>query len=190
MSQFTIAILALGANQPFEGMPPKETLIRAMNAFPAAGLARPKMSQLYVTPCFPSGAGPDYVNAAALLQVEENVTAKGLLSRLHEIEAMFGRQRLQRWGMRTLDIDLLAFGNAILPDQATHTEWRNLDPASQINRTPDQLILPHPRLQDRAFVLLPLAEIAPHWRHPLLNKSVMEMLAEIPADDLAEIHPL
>ena len=118
------------------------------------------------------------------------MTAPELLSRLHQVEAMFGRERKQRWGMRTLDIDLLALGDVVLPDTATQTQWRNLDAALQARETPDDLILPHPRLQDRAFVLVPLAEVAPDWRHPMLNLTVLQMMAALPAADLAEMRPL
>ncbi len=118
------------------------------------------------------------------------MSAAELLSRLHKIEANFGRQRTQRWGMRTLDIDLLALGDAVLPDAATQTRWRNLEPRLQATQTPTDLILPHPRMQDRAFVLVPLADVAPEWRHPLLHLTVTEMLAALPATDVAEMHPL
>ena len=190
MLQSQIALLAFGANQPFEGHLPKHTLQMAISAFSDVGLQQPKVSRFFATPCFPAGAGPDYVNAAALLVVEGAGSARGLLSCLHRIEAMFGRERTQRWGMRSLDIDLLAFGDMILPDAATQTLWRNLDPAVQINKTPEELILPHPRLQDRAFVLAPLADVAPDWRHPVLHKTVRQMLADLPAADLAELRPL
>ena len=119
-----------------------------------------------------------------------DLTAQDLLSRLHTIEAKFGRERAQRWGMRSLDIDLLALGDTVLPDVATQTRWRHLDPAAQASEAPTGPILPHPRLQDRAFVLVPLADVAPDWRHPLLGLTVIQMLAALPADDLGEIHPI
>lgn len=190
MRHFQTALIAFGANLPFDNRSPVLTLRSAINSFSKVNLAAPSVSRFFATPCFPSGAGPDYVNAAALLQVEPAMTAPELLSRLHQVEAMFGRERKQRWGMRTLDIDLLALGDVVLPDTATQTQWRNLDAALQARETPDDLILPHPRLQDRAFVLVPLAEVAPDWRHPLLNLTVLQMMAALPAADLAEMRPL
>ena len=187
---FQTALIALGANLPFDDRSPLDTLRSAINTFPKVNLAMPSVSRFFATPCFPPGAGPDYVNAAALLQVEPQVTAMELLSRLHQVEAMFGRERKQRWGMRTLDIDLLALGDLVLPDVATQTKWRNLDPTLQAHETPADLILPHPRLQDRAFVLVPLAEVAPDWCHPLLNLTVAQMVAALPAVDLTEMRPL
>ena len=188
--QFRIALIALGANLPFAGRTPHQTLQLALKSFPDVNLPVPSVSRIFATPCFPAGAGPDYVNAAALLQVEETTSAKDLLSRLHQVEAMFGRQRAQRWGMRTLDIDLLALDDVVLPDVATQTQWRALDPALQATQTPDDLILPHPRMQDRAFVLLPLNDVAPDWRHPVLNQTISQLLAAIPARDLVEMRPL
>ena len=185
-----VALLAFGANLPFDGMTPDQTVHAAVSSFPSVNLAPPELSRLFATPCFPAGAGPDYVNAAALLQVDQSLSAKMLLARLHQLENMFGRQRNARWGMRTLDIDLLAFGDLILPDEATQAYWRNLDPALQARAAPDQLILPHPRLQDRAFVLVPLADVAPNWRHPLLHLTVAQMVAALPAGDLSEMRPL
>ena len=92
--------------------------------------------------------------------------------------------------MRTLDIDLLAMGDSVLPDAETHDRWRSLPAEAQIRSTPDQLILPHPRLQDRAFVLVPLADVAPDWVHPRTGQSVRQMLAALPQSDREAVKPL
>ena len=98
--------------------------------------------------------------------------------------------REQRWGMRTLDIDLLALGDSVLPDAQTQDAWRDLAPETQARLAPDRLILPHPRLQDRAFVLVPLADVAPDWRHPRLGLTVRQMLEALPAADREAVKPL
>jgi 2-amino-4-hydroxy-6-hydroxymethyldihydropteridine diphosphokinase len=183
MGKSVQALVAFGANLPFEGEPPSATIQRAFKALAEEGLTVLAFSRLYATPCFPAGAGPDYVNAAARLEIGPDVDATSILQRLHRVEAHFGRKREQRWGMRTLDIDLVALGDSVLPDAATQDAWRHLAPETQVRTTPDRLILPHPRLQDRAFVLVPLADVAPDWVHPRLGLTVRQMLAALPKAD-------
>lgn len=184
------ALIALGANLPHNGRPPEDTLFQACAALESAGLGPLLRSRLFATPCFPAGAGPDYVNAAAVVTVPDGWDAGRLLACLHDIEDLHGRQRVQRWGMRTLDLDLLAWDDAVLPDLATLRYWMDLPSAEQSDRTPDRLVLPHPRIQDRAFVLVPLLDVAPHWRHPVTGRTVEEMAARLPQADRAEVRPL
>ena len=154
------------------------------------GLPVATQSRLYRTPCFPRGAGPDYVNAAAGLTRRHDMTGEEVLAILHRVERAHGRARARRWAGRTLDLDLLALGGSVLPDAQTQAHWRNLPFRDQLRLAPDGLVLPHPRLQDRAFVLVPLAEVAPDWVHPLTGLSVMQMLALRPADEVATVTPL
>lgn len=115
-----------------------------------------------------------------------------MLRELHRIEACFGRSRADgvRWQARPLDLDLIACGDLVLPDAKTQTEWRDLPPDQQSRIAPEQLILPHPRMQDRGFVLAPLAEIAPDWRHPLTGQTVVQMLAALDPADWADMQRL
>lgn len=184
------ALVALGGNLSHEGAASKDVILSAVAEFEYENLPITRLSPLYETPCFPAGAGPNYVNAAAVVTLRHNQTPAEALAALHRIEARFGRVRQQRWGMRTLDIDLLAVGQTILPNREIFLHWRDLPPSEQRSQVPQQLILPHPRLHERGFVLVPLADVAPDWRHPVLGQSVAEMLAALPEAERAEIVPI
>ncbi|KOP23162.1 2-amino-4-hydroxy-6-hydroxymethyldihydropteridine pyrophosphokinase [Hapalosiphon sp. MRB220] len=108
---------------------------------------------------------PDYLNGCVILQVE--IAPYLLLATLLEIETKFGRVRKERWGPRTLDLDLLLYDDLILD-------------------TP-KLQIPHPRMRERAFVLVPLAEIAPNWVDPVSGRSILELRKDI---DCSEVHLL
>lgn len=181
------ALIALGGNLPWAGSGPLQTIIDAQKALCDAFDGPLRASRLFRTPAFPPGSGPDYVNAAVLVTLRHNADAEEVLAKLHHIEARFGRERSQRWGMRSLDLDLLALDDTIHPDPATWWHWHDLPPDQQTRHTPTGLILPHPRLQDRAFVLVPLADVAPHWRHPVLGLTVVQMRDALPAAMLQEV---
>jgi len=182
----TTVLIALGSNLPSPEGSPAETVAAALTALGALGGAITP-SRLWKSPAWPPG-GPPYVNAAARL--ETALPPETLLERLHGIEATFGRRRGDRWAARTLDLDLIAWGGAVRPDAETQEAWRSLDPERQGREAPATLILPHPRMQDRGFVLRPLAEVAPEWRHPLTGRTVREMLATLPAAALDGVEPL
>lgn len=108
---------------------------------------------------------PDYVNGCVILETE--LEPLELLAKLQQIETEFGRVRHQKWDARTLDLDIL-----LIDDVVFQTET---------------LEVPHPRMRDRAFVLVPLAEIAPDWKHPRLNCSIAELLQSIDASDVKKL---
>lgn len=182
-------LIALGSNVASSRGEPVETLRAALAALGESGLAVARASRIYASPAFPAGSGPDYANAVARIDPAGR-SPEAVLALLHAVEAAFDRRREARWGPRTLDLDLLAAGAEVRPDPAGWRAWRELDLAAQRARAPDRLILPHPRIEDRAFVLVPLAEVAPGWRHPLTGATVEAMLAARPAAERAAIRPL
>lgn len=181
-------LIALGSNVAGALRSPEETLADALAALDGESVTVTSISRFYLSPFVPAGGGPDVVNAAAAIRTA--LAPEALLARLHAIEAESGRERGRRWSSRRLDLDLLDLGGAILPDAETQAYWRCLAPGLQARIAPERLILPHPRLQDRAFVLVPLCDIAPDWRHPVLGQSARDMLASLPEVDRAGITPI
>lgn len=115
---------------------------------------------------------PDYINGCAILTVEKTQatltqTAETLMQTLLNVEAQFGRVRRERWGPRTLDLDLLLFEDLIL-------------------KTPT-LEIPHPRMRERAFVLVPLAEIVPHWIDPVTGKDITQLIESVDCSGVSKI---
>ncbi|WP_093150740.1 2-amino-4-hydroxy-6-hydroxymethyldihydropteridine diphosphokinase [Aliiruegeria lutimaris] len=181
-------MIALGSNVASTTLSSGGLVKAAFSAVENDSVRLVSASRLYATPCVPEGAGPDYVNAVAV--VETDLSAEALLARLHEIEKEFERRREGRWASRTLDLDLLDHGGHVAPNLETWQQWHDLPFEQQKTLFPDCMILPHPRIQDRAFVLVPLVEIAPDWRHPVLRRSARELLAELTEDQLAGIRAI
>lgn len=189
MFNHKFSLVALGANLPSAIGDVGETLrmaARILHEKPENTITA--FSRFWRTPAIPAGSGPEFVNGAIILRT--TLSANDLLTQLHETEAQLGRDRSTgRWSARVLDLDLIGYENLILPDPDTHKQWVKLSMERQLIVAPDNLILPHPRLQDRGFVLAPLAEIAPDWVHPVTGRSVTEMLANLPASEIAGIKP-
>ncbi|MFK7746058.1 MAG: 2-amino-4-hydroxy-6-hydroxymethyldihydropteridine diphosphokinase [Roseobacter sp.] len=171
-------VIALGTNQSNGQGDLREILHDAVSCIARdVGVIR-ATSRHFRTAAFPAGSGPDFVNAA--VAVESGLGPMAILEKLHDIEALFSRDRSTRWGQRTLDLDLLAVGDQVLPDTGTYKMWADLPIEVQMSTAPDGLILPHPRLHERGFVLIPMLDVAPDWVHPVLGMSVAEMCAALP----------
>lgn len=180
------ASIALGANLPSERDSIAGTLSSALKTLAIdSRVSLLKTSRWYRSPAFPTGSGPDFVNGAALIETE--LTPRQLLELLHNIESKLGRQRSKRWAPRICDLDLLFVEDAVLPDIDTLEKWMKIDLGKAQTVTPPHLILPHPRLHERAFVLVPLNDVSPNWRHPLLGATVREMLSALPPEDVAKL---
>ncbi|MDF1803801.1 2-amino-4-hydroxy-6-hydroxymethyldihydropteridine diphosphokinase [Thalassovita sp.] len=181
-------VLALGSNQTFENVAPAELLGMALESLALKGVIVLRQSRFFHTPCFPVGAGPDYVNAVVVVQTD--LAPTDLLTVLHQVEAGLGRERNRRWAARTVDIDLVAYGQRVLPDVAGFELWHNLPPERQQQDAPKELILPHPRMHERAFVLVPMMDVAPDWHHPVLGQSVRQFCAALSEDAIKEVRPV
>ncbi|AMR32086.1 2-amino-4-hydroxy-6-hydroxymethyldihydropteridine pyrophosphokinase [Mucilaginibacter sp. PAMC 26640] len=120
-----------------------------------------KLSSVYETQSWGKTNLPDYLNQVILLQT--SLTARALLNKILAIETELGRLREEKWGSRTIDIDILFYGDDVVNEPG--------------------LIIPHPELHNRSFTLAPLAEIAPELVHPLLNSSILTLKLAL-KDDL------
>jgi len=164
-----VIYVGLGANLPHPAHgTPAATLAAALNALESPDVRVNRRSRFYQTAPVPLSDQPWYVNAVA--EIETAWPADRLLGRLHAVEAEFGRVRRARLEPRVVDLDLLTYGAQVAPG-----DERSGAP-----------ILPHPRMHQRAFVLLPLAELAPDWRHPRLGLGIGDLIARLDADQIVE----
>ena len=159
-------LVGIGANLPHPRHgPPRATCAAAVDAMAAAGLRVVRRSRWYRSAPVPPSAQPWFVNG--VVEIATSLEPEPLLALLHRIEADFGRRRGAPGAARILDLDLLAYGDRVSgPGAPVH--------------------LPHPRLHERAFVLRPLLDVAPQWRHPMLSRTAAELAAALPADQMAE----
>lgn len=146
--------IALGGNLG-NSMQTLEQAIASLQAHPA--LEVQQVSPWYETAPVGGPPQPNYLNGCATLQTA--LAPEALLQVLLHIEQQFGRVRRERWGPRSLDLDLLFYGQQVINSPA--------------------LTVPHPRMRDRAFVLVPLAAIAPQWRDPVTHQTVAQLCGRV-----------
>jgi 2-amino-4-hydroxy-6-hydroxymethyldihydropteridine diphosphokinase len=157
-----LILIGLGANLPSSHGEPPATLRAALARLDEAGVKTLLLSRFWHSAPVPLSDQPWYVNAVAA--IDTALSSDRLLALLHEVEAEFGRVRGVVNAPRLIDLDLLAYGREVRNDGAP--------------------VLPHPRLTERAFVLLPLCDIAPGWRHPD-GRSLDTLIAALEADQIA-----
>lgn len=159
--------VGVGANLTHERYgAPQQTLLAALDELLYRGVQIHRLSPWYRTAPVPPSGQPWYVNAVA--EVASDLSADALLAELHAVEAEFGRRRTVPNAARPIDLDLLDYHGEIAPGG------------------PGRATLPHPRMIGRAFVLRPLADLAPGWRHPVTGQPIAELLAALPPDQVAE----
>jgi 2-amino-4-hydroxy-6-hydroxymethyldihydropteridine diphosphokinase len=160
-------LIAVGANLPSpEFGLPRGTCEAALKELSQRRLHIVRRSRWFETAPIPASDQPWYVNGVAA--VATDLSPEDLLTLLHDVERRFGRQRRELNAARILDLDIAAYGDLV----------RNDPPP----------ILPHPRMHERAFVLLPLADVAPDWRHPADGRPLSELIRALPPGQL--IRPL
>ncbi|MCF3629141.1 2-amino-4-hydroxy-6-hydroxymethyldihydropteridine diphosphokinase [Thalassospiraceae bacterium LMO-SO8] len=160
-------VIGVGGNLPTaEFGPPRATCGAALQVLSQhPGVAITAHAGWYETAPVPVSDQPWFVNGA--VAVATDLPPDALMAALLDIETRFGRRRGERNAARILDLDLLTFGDRVLTGD---------------------LEVPHPRLHARAFALLPIRDVAPGWRHPVLGRTIEALCAELPADQ--EIRPL
>jgi 2-amino-4-hydroxy-6-hydroxymethyldihydropteridine diphosphokinase len=163
--------IGLGANLPHpEFGPPVRTLRRALARLKDRGVRLVRRSPWYRTAPVPASDQPWYVNAVA--EVATGLGPGALLATLHGVEDLFGRVRSVRDAPRFIDLDLLDYDSI----------------NNQCNNS-DLCIIPHTRLESRAFVLLPLRDVAPEWRYPVTGASIDTLIAALPPGQMVERLP-
>ena len=161
-----VIFIAIGSNlsDPDLGSP-LDICTKALARLDSIEITISAVSRFYETAPVPASDQPWFVNAVA--RITTSLDAAALLGRLHQVEQAFGRVRQQRNEARVLDLDLIDYNGVV-----------DAGPP----------ILPHPRMAGRAFVLLPLCDLAPDWVHPQTGRPIADLIAALPADQL--IRPL
>ena len=160
-------LIALGANLPSEAGSPEQTLRASLGALSENGVRITAVSRAFMSQAWPNPSDPPFINAVATIGKVSGPVA--LMDKLESIERTFGRVRGARNAPRTLDLDLIDYDGRV----------ENGPP-----------ILPHPRAHERVFVLVPIMDIAPDWRHPVSGKSVTEMIAALPGTARTDVTPI
>lgn len=157
-------LIGIGANLPSPRHgEPRETCEAALDAMAGAGIGISGRSRWYRSAPVPESSQPWYING--VFSADTALTPAPLMAALRGIETDFGRTRGKANEARILDLDILAYGGMV---------------------SGGVVVLPHPRLHERAFVLLPMRELAPDWRHPVTGRPIDALIAALPQDQVAD----
>lgn len=163
-------LVALGGNLDSKFGTPRETQLAAMARLEELGNVITNRARFYKTAPVPVSDQPWYVNT--VIEIATDLLPQDLLGVLQCVEREFGRERTgSRNDARVIDLDLIAYYDWVIDQEAEDGRM--------------ELIVPHPRMDNRAFVLLPIRDIAPDWKHPVSGKALAEMIAKIPEDQQA-----
>jgi 2-amino-4-hydroxy-6-hydroxymethyldihydropteridine diphosphokinase len=155
-------LVALGSNISGPWGSPRQAVQRALAELSQWPVALLRASTLIETAPFGNKNQPNFVNAVAI--IDTALPPESLLRLLHMIERKAGRRRAKRWGPRTLDLDIIDYHGIVKAQRGQHQK---------------ALVLPHPGIAERSFVLDPIAEIAPRWRHPLTHNTAKVMIRKL-----------
>ncbi len=150
-------LIALGSNISGPWGTPQQSVQHALQALNRDGLKLIEASRLLLTAPFGKPNQPPFVNAVA--HIETHLAPLALLQKLHAIEKEAGRRRKTRWGPRTLDLDIIDYHGLVM--------------------STEKLVLPHPGIAERIFVLKPISELTVKWRHPTSHLSAQAMLRKL-----------
>ena len=163
MTNPSLAFIGIGANLPGLGYAtPRATCEAAIQALVLAGVKIEKKSRWYKSAPVPASAQPWFING--IISIKISIEASALIEILQDVESKFGRTRTKKNAARTLDLDLIAYADTV-------SGWDK--------EADDKLILPHPRMHERTFVLMPLHEIAPNWSHPVFMTPIEELISKL-----------
>ncbi len=172
-------LIGLGSNLTTEEFSTSRAILeKALKMLEDEKISVIKCSRFYETEPVPKSDQPWYVNAVA--QIETSLDAVELLAKLHEIERNLGRTRRERWEARVIDLDLLCYDEQIFPSAGQWCTEAQKD-------SPKGAVIPHARMHERDFVLIPLMDIVPDWRHPVSGKSIRTMLSQAKSGGIVRV---
>ena len=157
--------LNIGSNLPSKEGSRENNIVKAISLLKKLNLNLIEISSFYQTPSYPDNSDPKFINLC--VKLESNLKASELLIEINKIERKLGRTRIKKNEPRTCDIDIIDFNGKIIKN--------------------DELIVPHPRLHLRNFVIYPLKEIEPNWLHPIFNKNIEIFFQELDKNSHNEI---